>query len=141
MRDTPTNTDDIIDSRDIIARVRELERDMEDAAEDDDAESEVMEDGESIKVNSAFGADEYRELCALRELSDEAEGYDADWLHGACLIKEDYFPEYCQQLLSDIGDLPRDIPHYIVIDWEATAENLKADYTAVDFDGVTYLVR
>jgi hypothetical protein len=43
--------------------------------------------------------------------------------------------------LEDVGDLPRGIPSYIVIDWAATADNLKVDYTEVDFDGVTYLVR
>jgi hypothetical protein len=33
------------------------------------------------------------------------------------------------------------LPDWIVIDWDATADNLKVDYTEVEFDGVTYLVR
>ncbi len=45
------------------------------------------------------------------------------------------------EMLSDIGDLPRDIPHYIVIDEDATARNIQQDYTSVDFDGATYWVR
>jgi hypothetical protein len=40
-----------------------------------------------------------------------------------------------------IGDMPKEIPSYIVIDWDATAENIQADYTSVDFDGVTYWIR
>lgn len=46
-----------------------------------------------------------------------------------------------QELLEDIGDIPRDMPHYLVIDWEATARNIAVDYTQVDFDGVTYYIR
>jgi hypothetical protein len=49
--------------------------------------------------------------------------------------------DYCQELLEDIGDIPKGLPGYIVIDWEATAENLKADYSTVDFDGQTYYYR
>jgi hypothetical protein len=29
----------------------------------------------------------------------------------------------------------------VEIDWEATARNVRTDYTAVDFDGVTYWIR
>jgi hypothetical protein len=37
--------------------------------------------------------------------------------------------------------MPRDIPNYIVIDWESTASNVEADYMSVDFDGTEYLMR
>ena len=81
------------------------------------------------------------ELKALQSLAEEAEGYAEDWHYGTTLIRESYFVEYCQELCSDIGALPKEIPSYVVIDWEATAENLKADYTEVEFGDVTYLVR
>ena len=45
------------------------------------------------------------------------------------------------ELLSDIGDLPAEIPHYIVINREATARNIRMDYSSVDYDGVTYWYR
>lgn len=57
------------------------------------------------------------------------------------LIHEDYFKTYAQELVQDIGDLPNGIPSYIEIDWEATADNIRQDYTSVEFDGVTYYVR
>lgn len=57
------------------------------------------------------------------------------------LIHENYFMEYCQEMLEDCGDLPKDLPSYIVIDWERTAENLRHDYTSIDYDGETYYVR
>lgn len=46
-----------------------------------------------------------------------------------------------EELCKDIGDIPRGMPSYIEIDWEKTADNLKVDYTAVDFDGETYWIR
>ena len=115
MKATISNEDKVIDSRDIIDRIEELE----------DTEDE----------------DEKEELAILTALAEEAEGYAPDWKYGEALIREDYFTDYCQELIEDIGDLPKNIPDYIVINWEETAENLKADYTEVDFDGVTYLIR
>lgn len=81
--------------------------------------------------------DEYKVLTALAEEAADSE----DWPHGATLIRETYFVDYCKELLADIGDLPKDLPHYIEIDWDTTADNLRADYTEVDFDGVAYLIR
>lgn len=57
------------------------------------------------------------------------------------LIAEDYFVTAMQELVTDIGDLPQEIPSYLEIDWEATAENLKADYSEVELDGETYYHR
>lgn len=72
--------------------------------------------------------DEYEdeEFTDLENLLDQCnyQGYE--------LINEDYFQTYIQGLLEI------DVPGYVVIDWEATAENVKNDYTVVDFDGTTY---
>lgn len=102
------NSQDVIDSRDVIERLEELQADRQEF---------------------------------IDALAEEAEGYAEDWHYGTTLIRESYFVEYCQELCSDIGALPKEIPSYVVIDWEATAENLKADYTEVEFGDVTYLVR
>ena len=40
--------------------------------------------------------------------------------------------DFTYQLLQDCGDLPRDLPSYIVIDWEATARNIMFDYFSYD---------
>ncbi len=45
------------------------------------------------------------------------------------------------KLLEDIGDLPSDLPSYIEIDWDKTADNLRVDYSEVEYQGTTYLVR
>ena len=112
---------DVIDSRDVIARIEELETDK----------ALAFEDGED------FDEEELDALIALRE---QCEDY-GDWSYGATLVAWSYWEEYVSQLCEDIGDLPRNMPDYIVIDWQATADNIAQDYTEVDFDGESYYIR
>ena len=44
-------------------------------------------------------------------------------------------------MLTDIGDLPPNVPWYIEIDWEKTAENIKVDYRDIEINGETYWFR
>lgn len=60
---------------------------------------------------------------------------------GETLIREDRFTEYAESLCKDTDGLPEDIPWYIEIDWEKTAENLKPDYVTVTLHCGEYLVR
>lgn len=162
-----SNSDDTIDSRDVIERIEELEEletAVTDAREDletngaqlTELEAEEEPNAEEIAkavevVNKAqedldaaelaFDEEDQQELKALRSLQEEAEGYCEDWRHGAQLIRDSYFVEAMQELCDDIGDLPKNLPSYIEIDWERTASNLQTDYTSVEFDGVTYWVR
>lgn len=157
-RNTPTNSDDVIDSRDIIERLEELESERQDlvdaisAAQDelDTSEDDTPDIRALLETGVAYAetalndwdGDNADELKALQALAKEGEDYAAeDWIHGATLIRESYFTDYCKDMVSDIGDMPRDIPGYIVIDWDATARNMRIDYNEIDFDGVTYLVR
>ena len=123
MIDSISNAQDTIDSRDIIARIEELESVIEGAA------------GDALE-------DEHEELAALKALADQASGYVADWEYGEVLIRDSYFQEYAEQLAEDIGAINRNAswPNNC-IDWERAACELQADYTAVEFDGVTYWVR
>lgn len=132
----PTKYDDVIDSRDVIARIEELESERDDTNE---ADPSIDDDG--LTTWERDNTEDAEELKALKALAEEAEGYAADWRYGETLIRASYFKEYCQQLVEDIGDLPKGMPGYLVIDWDATTRNLKVDYTEVDFDGVPYLVR
>lgn len=126
-----SNSENVIDSRDVIARIEELREQR------DEAEQEASEGYAAF----GYGQEERDELAALEALQEEAKDYAPDWEYGATLIRETYFSEYCEELLKDIGDLPQDLPGYIAIDWDKTADNLRVDYTEVDFDGTTYLVR
>ena len=158
------NTEDLLDSRDIIERIEELEGDRAALEEDvENAEAALADyiensddedaDNSTDALALAVALDEARkaltewdesgdaeELKTLKDFAEDLEGY-GDWEHGETLIRATYFVEYVEDLLKDCGDLPTDIPWYIRIDWEATAHNIKADYTEASFDGVTYYMR
>ena len=70
MKEAPTNTDDIIDSRDIIERIEELENDLPTNA------GEVMP-GTSDEIQEIRD-----ELKILKALAEECEGYAPDWAYG-----------------------------------------------------------
>lgn len=136
-----SNSDDTIDSRDVIARIEELEAER-DAFDEAQAER-ATENGDET---GAAWADVYEaeadELKALKALAEEAEGYSSDWRHGETLIRDSYFVEYAEQLAEDIGAIGRDASWPLShIDWDAAADELKQAYTSVDFDGVTYWIR
>ena len=115
---TVDNFDDIIDSRDVIERIEELQND------------------------EARTDDETAELQALQALQDEAQHYCEDWKYGAALIRDSYFVTYAQELADDIGAIPKDAGWPCTcIDWEQAARELRMDYTRVEFDGITYWVR
>lgn len=113
-------TADIIDVRDIIARIEEIAEDLTTYSAEAHAHPELVE--------------EHANLCAImRELKGGGgdEFWDGDW-YPVTLIRDHYFTDYCRELVQDIGDLPKDIPAYIAIDWEATADNLRVDYSSLE---------
>ena len=121
MLNYPSSNDDVIDSRDVIAAIEELESELEDSGED---------------------FDEADLLAELKELASEAEDYASDWRYGETLIRESYFVEYAQELAEDIGAVNSDQswPNSC-IDWDQAARDLQMDYTAVEFGDTTYYVR
>lgn len=111
------NSMDIIDSRDVIARIENLQ---------------------SIECGGA----ESRELAMLVLLQDQCESYVPDWQYGVALIRHSYFKTYAQELADDCGLLKSNNAWpYTCLDWEQAARELAMDYTEVDFDNVSYLVR
>jgi len=135
-----TNTLDIIDSRDVIERIEELESELEDLeSEIDDTNIEIDQAKKDLEGWKELNLEE---LEALKKLEDEAEG-SPDWSYGEQLISESYFTNYCQELCQDIGDIPKELPWYIAdhIDWDGVAREIKMDYMEVDFDGVSYFIR
>ncbi len=151
-----SNTDDIIDSRDVIARIEELESELEtlmDAVDEarealtalDDlntaGELEEAEDALKDAESDLADWDGEEELKTLKALADQCEGC-GDWDYGEGLIRDSYFEEYAEQLADDIGAIGRNARWPITcIDWEKAADELKADYTEVDFDGEAYWIR
>ena len=125
-----SNTDSVIDSRDIIKRIEDLKDELLDCTDEAEArEADLLEEWQELKVLQAVAA--------------EGEQYAPDWSCGETLIHEDYFTEYCKELTHDIGAYDSNLPSYIEnnIDWDGVADDLKVDYTDIDFDGETYYIR
>lgn len=130
-----TNSDDIIDSRDVIARIEELQ-------DERDAHGDFGDDLNAQENNwRKENPDNAAELDALNALQAEAEGY-SDWKYGAALIRDSYFKKYAQQLADDMGAIDANANWPMsCIDWDQAARELQIDYTSVEFDGVTYWMR
>lgn len=139
MRNAPSNTDDTIDSRDVIERIEELENER---AEYDDSDEETERDIEANQsLRDAWDEQNGEELKALLALQESAGRY-SDWNHGAQLIRDSYFETYARELADDLGAVDRNGRWPTTcIDWKQAAEELQSDYTSVEFDGVAYWVR
>ena len=143
-----SNSNTIIDSRDVIARIENL-REERTALVDTINEMECTNAADSEEYTAAVDAldawdesEEGRELKALEGLAEDAEGYCDDWRHGAQLIRESYFEDYARELADDIDAIQKDNAWpYTCIDWGQAARELQMDYKSVEFDGVTYYVR
>lgn len=170
MSNSISNTDDMIDSREIIEQIENLEGDLQSAYDGEfedqqEAWDEWLNDRDSEPADEpsrppTFGVwiavqaddvdalmrDEAKEYLALKDLESQCEGY-GDWRYGAQLIREGYFTEYAEELIDDCYQLPKELTsgdwpyRHITVDYEAAAEELKSDYMEADFDGNTYLIR
>ena len=141
-RDLDKRLDELKALRDAVAdaQVELAEAQAASLADPDDETRTTAEEEAQAAFGAAdaeFGTDEHEELAELEELESEV----SEWSDGNTLIPESEFTDYCMELLDDIGTLPKDLPSYVVIDWDATADNIRADYLTVDFQGETYLYR
>jgi hypothetical protein len=59
-------------------------------------------------------------------------GYSLDDMEEAYQGEYSNDEEFTEQLLEDIGDMPKDFPPYIHIDWEKTAHDIMMDYFEID---------
>ena len=130
---TISNTDNVIDSRDIIKRIDELTGDfqalvddIEDAETDEDRETafsalatwligntDIVPDLKALEgisfddVSDWAEAYDAHELKALLALADEAD-CSPDWSCGETLIHEDYFTDYIEETINDCYELPKE---------------------------------
>lgn len=133
---TFSSNDDIIDVRDVITRVEELR---------EGREHWTSEERPAGVWHVAYPTDA-EELENLEGLLSCLAGYGGDeqwegqW-YPVTLIRDSHFTDYARELLEDCGDIPRDLPGCLEIDWDATACNIRIDYSDVEFNGVTYWYR
>ena len=136
---TISNQDDMIDSRDIIERIEELEAMrqswIEECEDDESFEFDMSPEADWHNNHVAYGC----ELDALLDLAKMGEDYFPDWAYGTLLIRDSYFKEYAQELAEETGcfDHGHHWPH-TCIDWDRAARDLQTDYSSVELDDVTY---
>ena len=84
----------------------------------------------------------YEELEELEALKEEiSNSSDEGFEYGIQLIHEDYIDDYLNEMLVDCGYIPKDMPSWIEIDWQATYDNMKEDYNEIELNGNTFYVR
>jgi len=99
-----------------------------DMRDDEDCE---MEGHEEIELEELFELES--ELGMTLEAADQ---------NGLYFIDEDYFVQYAMEFAEDIGVVFDGVSWPCThIDWEAAADELRMNYTEVEYEGNTYLVR
>ena len=83
----------------------------------------------------------YTELQVIEEIDKLEDEIGSEFEYGVTLIEEDEFEDYCQELLEDAGYISKDFPSWIIIDWDATCDNMREDYSELTFGGTSYLYR
>ena len=124
---------DIIDVRDIIARVEELREiiaDYENPEGDLELHDSHIEEKEELEKLESLLSD----LCGYG--GDEQ--WEGNW-YPVTLINENYFEQAMDSDVKDFGYIPKDLPSFltITVDYDA----LKQDYSEVEFMGYTYYYR
>lgn len=157
MAESISNTNDVIDVRKMIERFEELETELAERHTSGQFMSEFSDwidnsRDDSDPIYAAFPEDgeqvqeSIEEFYVLREALNDlrGKGGNKEW-RGAwypiTLIHESHFTDAMKDLCEDIGDFRNGVPGYYEIDWEATANNLRADYESFEFDGQTYWFR
>lgn len=134
------DTRDLIDSRNELKnQILESFKDtFELYADETDVFEEILFEEEELENWAEDWTEELMQIKAIDALENEIGN---EFEYGVILIPEDDFTEFIEQDLKDCGYIPKDIPSWIEIDWEQTAENVKSDYVEVKYQGRTYLAR
>lgn len=128
-------TNDIIDVRDIIARIEALENDIADLLEySTEADPQWREYNDELQALLKIMAE-------LETVGGGDEQWRGDW-YPITLIADSYFKEYAQELAEDCGMINDNAswPNNC-IDWDKAARELRMDYTPVTINGFTYWTR
>jgi len=157
MSDT-SNTADVIDMRDAIARFEELETELQDRHETGGFMSDFQDwisnsRDNSNPVHAAFPDDgaqvqsDIEEFYKLQKFIGACKGYGGDeqwrghW-YPVVMVRDSYFRDFAEEEAESIGAINGNAkwPNNC-IDWDRAARELRMDYSAVDYDGVTYWYR
>ena len=121
----------------------ENEDDYADKQSDIDNKLEEIADKENEIQDCEFEYNRYsEELAELESLKEEiSNNSDEGFEYGIQLIHENDIDDYLHSMLEDCGYIPKDMPSWIKIDWQATYDNMKEDYNEIELNGNTFYVR
>jgi hypothetical protein len=134
---------EVLDTRDLIERRDELKQDILDSfldifphyEERTDTFEDILFEEEEIQDWKEHWIQEIEEI---EEIDKIENSLGSEFEYGVTLVREDYWEEYVEDLLVEIGYLPKDLPCWIEIDWSATAYNVRQDYDEVEYQGDNY---
>lgn len=143
----------ILDSRELQQRLDELQQDFANWKENLSPEQiskikdeyEIPDDEEipDEELGWAWEDEVGSDALELKSLTELREQFDSrTWEDGITLVKDSYFEEFAEDEADQLG-LVENINQwpYNCIDWSRAADQLRMDYSSVDFDGETYWYR
>lgn len=141
-----------LDTRDLVEKREELKHQVLDSfletfehyADQVEEYDDILFDEEEVQEWKDNWLDEIAEINDIERLEDEVNDYSGDdFEFGVTLIEEKDFEEYCEDFMYDCGYISRDLPAIIGnnIDWSGIADDMRIDYTEVEYEGTTYLFR
>lgn len=136
----------MIDSRELSEKREELEQDILDSfleefehyAERTEEFEDILFDEEELQEWKADWQEELDEIAEIDQVEYKVKGYSGDnFENGVTLISENSFQEF----VRDCVFLPDNLPALIEnnIDWNGIADDMRVDYTEVEYEGKTYL--
>ena len=123
---------DIENTEDCASKQKDIDSMLEQIA---DKENGIQE----CEVEYSRYLEELEELEALKD--EVSNNSDECFEYGIQLIHEDDIDDCLHELLLDCGYLPKDLPSWIEIDYQATYDNMKEDYSKLELNGNTFYVR
>lgn len=107
-----------------------------------DAHCPESEDGNHVPDGEGLDDEDMERLEALQDLEINLGSDLKEYARNeSTLVPESEFQDYAEALASDIGMVDTESAIYQYVNWAKWADDLKIDYTEVDFDGNTYLIR
>ncbi len=120
--------ENMLDVRDLIERFEELEEQKDDEA-------------------AGLDEEEAEEFAALGDVLGSLVGCDGDhqwrgdW-YPVTLVRDSYFEDYAREFAEDVGAIPSDCKWPCTcIDWGQAADELRQDYSSVEYGDETYWYR
>jgi hypothetical protein len=135
MRDYTSPQSDIVDLEDLAKRLAEITDELDDhQARLDEGDETYLDDYDLQELRD--------ERDRIQEVEDQFSQTLAEAARNdSTMVSEYYWQAYAESFADDVGMVDTDSSMYPYIDWERWAEDLKMDYTSIEYGGVTFYTR